>query len=50
LVGALSPVGVAAGVLISNAVSERVLELLFAALALVFAAQLLRRALTPASG
>ena len=40
LVGALSPLGVAAGVVISNAVPERALELLFAALALVFAAQL----------
>ena len=40
----LSPLGVAAGVVISNAVPERTLELLFAALALVFAAQLLRRA------
>ena len=48
--GLLSPLGVAAGVLISNAVSERTLQLLFAALALVFAAQLLRRALsTPRS-
>jgi uncharacterized membrane protein YfcA len=47
LVGALSPLGVVAGVAISNAVPERTLELLFAALALVFAAQLLRRALTP---
>jgi uncharacterized membrane protein YfcA len=44
--GLLSPLGVAAGVLISNAVSERTLQLLFAALALVFAAQLLRRGLT----
>jgi uncharacterized membrane protein YfcA len=47
LVGALSPLGVVAGVVISNAVPERTLELLFAALALVFAAQLLRRARTP---
>jgi uncharacterized protein len=46
LVGALSPLGVVAGVVISNAVPERTLELLFAALALVFAAQLLRRART----
>ncbi|MEK6326656.1 MAG: TSUP family transporter [Actinomycetota bacterium] len=46
LVGVLSPLGVAAGVVISNAVPERTLELLFAALALVFAAQLLRRALS----
>jgi uncharacterized protein len=47
LVGALSPLGVVAGVVISNAVPERTLELMFAALALVFAAQLLRRALNP---
>jgi uncharacterized protein len=47
LIGALSPLGVAAGVVISNAVPERTLELTFAALALVFAAQLLRRARTP---
>ena len=47
LVGALSPLGVVAGVVISNAVPNRTLELLFAALALVFAAQLLRRALAP---
>ena len=44
LVGALSPLGVVAGVVISNAVPERTLELMFAALALVLAAQLLRRA------
>ena len=51
LVGILSPLGVAAGVAISNAVPERTLELLFAALVLVFAAQLLRRALTtPSTG
>jgi uncharacterized protein len=47
LLGALSPLGVVAGVAISNAVPERTLELLFSALALVFAAQLLRRARTP---
>jgi uncharacterized membrane protein YfcA len=47
LVGVLSPVGVAAGVLISNAVSQRLLELAFAGLILVIAAQLIRRALTP---
>jgi uncharacterized membrane protein YfcA len=45
IVGALSPLGVAGGVAISNGVSQRTLELLFAALALVIAAQLLRRAL-----
>jgi uncharacterized protein len=45
LVGALSPLGVAIGVGISNAVPQRTLELLFAALALVIAAQLVRRTL-----
>ena len=47
ILGVLSPLGVAAGVVISNAVSERTLELLFAALALVIAVQLVRRALRP---
>ncbi len=42
-VGALSPLGVLAGVVLANAVSERVLEVSFAALALVIAAQLFRR-------
>jgi uncharacterized membrane protein YfcA len=45
IIGVLSPLGVAAGVGIANAVSQRTLELLFAALALTIAAQLLRRAL-----
>jgi hypothetical protein len=44
IIGALSPVGVLAGVVIANAVSERVLELGFAALALAIAAQLIHRA------
>jgi uncharacterized membrane protein YfcA len=44
-VGALSPVGVAIGVVVSNAIPERALELTFAALALFFAAQLVRRAM-----
>jgi uncharacterized membrane protein YfcA len=43
LVGALSPLGVAAGVVVANAVSERVLELFFAALLLVVAGRLLAR-------
>jgi uncharacterized membrane protein YfcA len=47
ILGVLSPLGVAAGVGISNAVSERTLELLFAGLALVIATQLIRRALAP---
>ena len=45
LVGVLSPLGVAAGVVIANEVSQRTLELTFAALALFMAAQLLRKAL-----
>jgi uncharacterized membrane protein YfcA len=44
LIGALSPLGVLVGVAISNHVSERVLQLSFAALALFMAAQLVRRA------
>jgi uncharacterized membrane protein YfcA len=47
VLGVVSPLGVAAGVVVSNAVSERTLELLFAGLALVIAAQLVRRALRP---
>ena len=51
ILGVLSPLGVAIGVVVSNAVSQRTLELLFAALRLVIAAQLVRRALAtePAS-
>jgi uncharacterized membrane protein YfcA len=45
LVGALSPLGVAAGVVVANAVSQRVLELAFAALIVFVAVQLLRRAI-----
>jgi uncharacterized membrane protein YfcA len=45
--GLVSPLGVAAGVVVSNAVSERTLELLFAGLALVIAVQLVRRAFRP---
>ena len=48
LLGALSPLGVAIGVGLSNAVSERALELLFAGLALIIAAQLVRRAVAQA--
>jgi len=44
IIGALSPLGVLLGVAISNNVSERVLQLSFAALALFMAAQLVRRA------
>jgi uncharacterized membrane protein YfcA len=48
LIGALSPLGVGIGVVVANEVSQRVLELIFAGLALVIAAQLLLRALRPA--
>lgn len=44
LIGALSPLGVLLGVALANNVSERVLQLSFAALALVMAAQLAHRA------
>jgi uncharacterized protein len=44
LVGALSPVGVVLGVAAANAVSERVLELSFAAVQLLFAWQLAKKA------
>jgi uncharacterized membrane protein YfcA len=44
LIGALSPLGVLIGVAIANNVSERLLQLSFAALALFMAAQLIRRA------
>ena len=44
VVGVLSPLGVLAGVVMANAVSERVLELSFAAVQLVFAWQLAKKA------
>lgn len=44
LMGALSPLGVLIGVEVANHVSERVLQLSFAALALFVALQLVRRA------
>jgi uncharacterized protein len=44
VIGALSPLGVLIGVGIANHVSERLLQLSFAALALFMAAQLVRRA------
>jgi uncharacterized protein len=44
VIAALSPLGVLAGVTIANQVSERALQLTFAALALFMAAQLVRRA------
>jgi uncharacterized protein len=44
LVGVLSPLGVLVGVAVANAVSERVLELSFAAVQLLFAWQLAKKA------
>ncbi len=44
IVGALSPLGVLLGVAAANHVSERALQLSFAALALFMAVQLIRRA------
>ena len=45
LIGALSPLGVAVGVVVANEVPERALKLGFAALLVVTAVQLLRRSL-----
>jgi uncharacterized protein len=44
IIGVLSPLGVLAGVVLSNAVSERTLELSFAAVQLLFAWQLAGKA------
>lgn len=44
IIGALSPLGVLIGVALANHLSERALQLAFAALALFMAAQLVRRA------
>jgi|SRR4051812_40226861 uncharacterized membrane protein YfcA len=44
VVGVLSPIGVLIGVVLSNAVSERALELSFAGVQLLFAWQLAKRA------
>jgi uncharacterized membrane protein YfcA len=45
LIGALSVLGVALGVVVANAIPQRALELSFAALALLMATQLFRRGL-----
>ncbi len=45
VIGLLSPIGVLIGVVVANAVSQRVLELSFAALVLYIAYGLVRRAL-----
>ncbi len=47
IVGVLSPIGVVVGTVAANAVSERALELSFAAVQLFFAWTLARRALRP---
>lgn len=48
LLGVLSPIGVIAGVAVANEIGERPLELGFAALQLIFAAQLARRTIDSA--
>lgn len=48
VIGALSPIGVGIGVVTSNTIPQRALELTFAALALLIAAQLVIRSLRPA--
>ena len=48
LIGVLSPIGVGVGVVAANEVSQRALELWFAALALLIAARLAARAIRPA--
>lgn len=45
VIGALSPIGVGIGVITSNTIPQRALELTFAGLALLIAAQLVIRAL-----
>jgi uncharacterized protein len=47
VIGALSPIGVGIGVVSSNEIPQRALELTFAGLALLIAAQLVIRALRP---
>jgi uncharacterized protein len=47
VIGALSPLGVLIGVVVSNSIPQRALELTFAGLALLIAAQLVVRALRP---
>src|ERR1044072_3658426 len=49
VIGALSPIGVLIGVEAANAISERALELIFAAVIFFFAVRLIRRGLRPAA-
>jgi uncharacterized protein len=46
MIGVLSVIGVAIGVVVANAVSERTLEIAFAGLLVVIAAQMVRRVVT----
>jgi uncharacterized membrane protein YfcA len=46
-IGALSPLGVIAGAIVANTLSQRALEVAFALFMLVVASQLVRRALRP---
>jgi uncharacterized membrane protein YfcA len=50
IIGALSPLGVLAGVVAANEVSQRALELAFAGLALLIAARLIKRGLRAGPG
>jgi len=50
VIGVLSPLGVLIGVVVANEVSQRILELSFAALALYIAFGLVRRALRSEGG
>ncbi|HEV2724505.1 MAG TPA: sulfite exporter TauE/SafE family protein [Thermoleophilaceae bacterium] len=50
IIGVLSPIGVLAGTVAANLASERLLQLSFAVVQLVFALQLGRRALRAPSG
>jgi uncharacterized membrane protein YfcA len=47
LVGALAPLGIVLGTTVANSVPERALELGFAALMIVLAVSMVRRAVTP---
>ncbi len=47
VVGALSPLGVAAGTVVANEVPERTLQIAFAAVQLYFAYRLARRVIAP---
>jgi uncharacterized protein len=49
-IGALSPLGVIAGTVVANTLSQRALEVAFALFMLVVAYQLVRRALRPQPG